>query len=82
MEQNGVLANRWNGPIEREHRSEMRHAWSQEKNQTCQECLLQHDTLAAELETISIQHGESIDIDKDLQEKIKILRSHQDINSK
>lgn len=58
----------------------MCHAWSQEKNQTHQEHLSQHDTLAAELETISIQHGESIDIDKDLQEKIKTL--HQDISSK
>jgi hypothetical protein len=82
MERNGVLANRWNGPIKREHRSEKRLAWSQEKNQTHKERLLQHDTLAADLETVSIRHAESIDIDKTLQEKIKELRSHQDINSK
>ena len=82
MERNGVLANRWNGPIKREHRSEMRHAWSREKNQTCQERLSQHDTLATELETVSIRLADSIDIDKSLQEKIKRLRSHQDISSK
>jgi hypothetical protein len=82
MERNGVLANRWNGPIKREHRSEKRHAWSREKNQTHQELLAQHDALAADLETVSIRHAESIDIDKALQEKIKALRSHQDIGSK
>jgi hypothetical protein len=54
MERNGVLPNRWNGPTKREHRSEKRLAWSREKNQTHQERLSQHDTLAAELETISI----------------------------
>ena len=82
MEQNGVLANRWNGPTKREHRSEKRHAWSQEKNQTRQERLSLHDTLTADLETVSIRHAESIEIDKALQEKIKSLRSHQDIGSK
>jgi hypothetical protein len=82
MERNGVLPNRWNGPTKREHRSEKRLAWSREKNQTHQERLSQHDTLAAELETISIRHAESIDLDKALHEKIKGLRSHQDISSK
>jgi hypothetical protein len=60
----------------------MRHAWNREKNQTLQERLLQHVTLAAELKTVSIRHAESIDIDKALQEKIKTLSSHQDISSK
>ena len=82
MEQNCVLANRWNGPTKREHRSEKRHAWSQEKNQTRQERLSLHDTLTADLETVSIRHAKSIEIDKALQEKIKSLRSHQDIGSK
>jgi hypothetical protein len=75
MERNGVLANRWNGPIKREHRSEMRHTWSREKTQTHHERLTQHDTLAADLETVSIRHAESIEIDKALREKIKALRS-------
>jgi hypothetical protein len=82
MERNGVLQNRWNGPIKREHRSEKRLAWSREKNQTHQERLSQHDTLAAELETTSIRHAESIELNKSLQDKIKALRSHQDISSK
>jgi hypothetical protein len=82
MERIGVLPNRWNGPIKREHLSEQRHAWSREKNQTHQERLSQHDALAAELETVSIRHAESIDIDKALQEQIKALRSQQDISSK
>jgi hypothetical protein len=84
MERTGVLPNRWNGPIKREHRSEQRHAWSREKNQTHQERLSQYDALAADLETVSIRHAESIDIDKALHEKIKALRvrSQQDINSK
>ena len=49
-----------------------------------QEHLSQYDALAAELDTISIQHAESIDIEKALHEKIKVirLRSWQDINSK
>ena len=84
MENNGILSNRWNGPIKREHRSEQRHAWSREKNQTHQERLSQHDALASDLETVSIRHAESIDIDKALQEKIKALRVHSqhDISSK
>lgn len=84
MEQVGVLPNRWNGPIKREHLSEQRHAWSRpgEKNKAHQEHLLQYDTLTADLETVSLQHAESIDIDKALQEKIKALRSHQDTSSK
>jgi hypothetical protein len=78
MEQIGVLPNRWNGPIQREHLSEQRHAWTWEKNQTQQERLSQHDALAADLETVSIRHAESIDNDKTLQENIKALRSRQD----
>ena len=38
--------------------------------------------LAAELETVSSWHVESLEIDKTLQGKIKALRSHQDISSK
>jgi len=82
MERIGVLPNRWNGPIKREHLSEQRHAWSREKYQTHQEHLSQHDTLTADLETVSIQHAESIKVDKALQEKIKDLRSHLDTSSK
>jgi hypothetical protein len=84
MERIGVLPNRWNGPTKREHLSEQRHAWSREKNQTHRERLSQHDALAADLETVSIRHAESFDIDKALQEKIKALRvrSPQDISSK
>ena len=84
MEDIGILPNRWNGPIKREHLSEQRHAWSQEKNQTHLERLSQYETLAADLETVSIQHAESIEIDKALQEKSKALRlrSKQDISSK
>ena len=78
------MPNRWNGPIKREHLSEQRHAWGREKIQTHQELLSRHDALAADLETISIRHAESIVIDKALQEKIKALRVHsqQDISSK
>lgn len=82
MERIGILPNRWNGPIKREHLSEQRHAWSREKTQMHQERLSQHDALVADLETVSTRHAESINIDKTLQEKIKELRSHQDINSK
>ena len=84
MEDIGILPNRWNGPIKREHLSEQRHAWSQEKTQTHLERLSQYETLAADLETVSIQHAESIEIDKALQEKSKALRlrSKQDISSK
>ena len=82
MERIGVPLNRWNGPIKQEHLSEQHHDWSWEKNQTHQECLSQHDTLAAELETVSSRHAESLEIDKTLQGKIKALRSHQDISSK
>ena len=84
MERIGVLPNRWNGPIKREHLSEQRRAWSREKNQTHQEHLSQHDALAADLQTASIRHAESMDIDKALQEKIKALRvrSQQDSSSK
>jgi hypothetical protein len=84
MERIGVLPNRWNGPIKREHLSEQRQAWSREKNKAHQERLSQHDTLAADLKTVSIRHAESIDIDKALQEKIKALRvrSQQDVGSK
>ena len=82
MERIGVLPNCWNGPIKREHLSEQRHAWSREKNQTHQELLSQHDTLAAELKTVSSRHVESLEIDKTLQGKIKALHSHQDISSK
>ena len=79
MENIGILPNHWNGPIKQEHRSEQRHAWS-----THQEHLSQHDALASDLETVSIWHAESIDIDKALQEKIKALRVHSqhDISSK
>jgi hypothetical protein len=84
MEHIGVLPNRWNGPIKREHLSEQRHAWSREKNQTHQERLSQHDALVADFETVSIRHAESIDTEKALQEKIKALRvgSQHDISSK
>jgi ATP-dependent Lon protease len=84
MEQNGVLANRWNGPIKREHCSEQCQAWSWDKNQTHQERLTQHDSLAADLEKVSIRHVESIDIKKTLQGKIKAhcSESHKDITLK
>jgi hypothetical protein len=77
MERIGVLPNRWNGPIKREHLSEQRQAWSREKSQTHQEHLSQHDTLKADLEKVSIRHAESIDIEKVLQDKIKALRSQE-----
>ena len=84
MEDMRILLNRWNGPIKREHLSEQHHAWSQEKNQTHLERLSQYETLAADLETVSIQYAKSIEIDKALQEKSKALRLHskQDISSK
>ena len=84
MERLGVLPNRWNGPIKREHLSEQRRAWSHKKNRTHQEHLSQHDALSADLAAVSIRHAESMDIDKALQEKIKALRvrSQQDSSSK
>ena len=62
MERLGVLPNRWNGPIKREHLSEQRRAWSHEKNRTHQEHLSQHDALSADLAAVSIQHADTVDL--------------------
>ncbi|KAF8951490.1 hypothetical protein BDZ97DRAFT_1909987 [Flammula alnicola] len=82
MEKNGVLPKRWNGPNEREHLSEQRRAWSHEKKKTHQERLSQYDILEAELDTVSLRQTESLNVDKALQEQIKVLRSDQGVNSK
>lgn len=75
MEQNCILPNRWNGPMEREHLSSQRHSWNHAKKRTRDDQISQFQALETEVERISGQIKESVAISKTLEEEIKSLRS-------
>jgi len=82
MERNGVLPKRWNGSAEREHLNTQRQAWTHAKKKNRDDKLAHHDEFTAELQTLSTQQTESLDLDKSLQAQIKALRDTHDIDWK
>jgi len=82
MEQNAVLPKRWNGPSEREHLNTQRWAWSHAKQKDRDDKLAHHDEFTAELQMLSSQQANSLELDKSLQAQIQTLRNNQNTNWK
>lgn len=82
MERNGVLPKRWNGSAEREHLNTQRRAWTHAKKKDRDDKLAHHDEFTVELQTLSTQQTESLNLDKSLQAQIKALRDNHDIDWK
>jgi hypothetical protein len=82
MERNAVLPKRWNGPLEREHLNSQRRSWSQVKQKDRDDKLAHYDEFTTELQKLSLQQAESLNLDKLLQGQIKMLRDNQEIDWK
>lgn len=63
-EENGTLANRWNGPMERETRSANRRAANHSKGKAREKLMDEYQSLAAELDIIDQNKKQSLDRDK------------------
>jgi len=82
MERNGVLPKRWNGSAEQEHLNTQRRAWTHAKKKDRDDKLAHYNEFTAELQMLSTQQTESLNLDKSLQAQIKALRDNHDINWK
>jgi len=82
MERNCVLPKRWNGSAEREHLNTQRRAWTHAKKKDRDTKLAHHDEFTTELQALSTQQTESLNLDKSLQAQIKALRDNHDIDWK
>jgi len=82
MERNSVLPKRWNGSAEREHLNTQHRAWTHAKKKDRDDKLAHHNECTVELQTLSTQQTESLNLDKSLQAQIKALRDNHDIDWK
>jgi hypothetical protein len=82
MERSCVLPKHWNGSAEREHLNTQRRAWTHAKKKDRDTKLAHHDEFTTELQALSTQQTESLNLDKSLQAQIKALRDNHDIDWK
>ena len=80
MERNGVLPKCWNGSAEWEHLNTQHRAWTHAKKKGRDDKLTHYDEFTAELQALSTQQTESLNLDKSLQSQIKALRDNHGIN--